>query len=175
MEIKISNLFRIKKDVTDFSPDFIVSILDPDIEKEKIPTFGDGSNILQLFFYDDDDLEKQEAPVLNYLTLMVDFFNFIVKTKKDAKVLIHCHAGASRSPAAAYIFNSLYDKTASERELFENLKKITNKPWPNRYLIELYDNHFRDERCLLPELDQYRDQFPKRYSAYQRLNKKRGI
>lgn len=176
MEVKVSALFRVHEDHAAYKPTHVVSVLDPRIEARRVPTFPGTPNVLQLFFYDDDELELQIEPIEFYLRKIVAFLNgFIEFPEKGKRLLVHCHAGASRSPAIAYILFAMELGAGRESEAFDLLLRTTNKPWPNRYLIELADGLLQRDGKLLRPLDEYRRRFPRRYAAYMRLNKNRRL
>ncbi len=174
MNIMISNLFNINVDSKAFNPSHIVSILDPKIKKEYIPRFSDKITLLQLFFYDEDDLVFQQEPIEVYIKEIINFLSdFINFDSEDKRLLVHCHAGASRSTAIVYILHYMILRNA--QAAFEHFLTITNKPWPNRYLIEVADKLLNSQGELLYPLDQYRKNFSKRYDAYRKLNIKRNL
>lgn len=175
MLIKISNLFNLSSDLEEFKPDYILSMLDPDIETSRIPIFSGCNSVLQLFFYDDDDLSKQNKPFLYNIQQIISYFTTMLIPGGGSRLLIHCHAGASRSTAAAYIFYMLALGERKEAEAFKRMLDITNKPWPSRHMIEVAEKCLgRQGECLRP-LDEYRAKNPSRYSAYVRLNRKRNL
>jgi len=54
-------------------------------------------------------------------------------------LLIHCYAGVSRSTAAAYISVLTLDPTRDERDLAEEMRRVSPTASPNRRLIEVAD------------------------------------
>lgn len=54
-------------------------------------------------------------------------------------LLVHCHMGVSRSTAAMVILMAQGDPEAGEDELFERLRAIRGKAWPNSVMIALAD------------------------------------
>ena len=176
MKVKISNLFRINEDYKLFNPTHIISIIDPRIAKEHIPTFLEQINLLQLYFYDDDDLSLQEEPIIDYIIKIVQFLDTYIRLSNAKKsIMIHCHAGASRSPAILYLLYGLKLGPNREQEAFIKMLGDTNKPWPSRFIISLADTYLQRNSKLLYPLDDYQHLFPNRYKAYVRLNRKRNL
>ncbi len=54
-------------------------------------------------------------------------------------LLVHCHMGVSRSTAAMVTLMAQGDPQAGEEELFERLRQIRGKAWPNSVMIALAD------------------------------------
>lgn len=54
------------------------------------------------------------------------------------KLLIHCHAGVSRSTAAAVIIMAR-ENPGRENEIFEQLNNIRSRNWPNSLMVNLAD------------------------------------
>jgi len=174
MKILVSNLYTIDYDNNAFNPTHVISMLDPKIKKKHIPQFSSKASVLQLFFYDDDDVDLQQTPIENHLIKIISFLDNIVKlNNKKIRLLVHCHAGASRSTAVVYILQYMLLK--DENLAFKRLLETTKKPWPNRQLINLADKHFQTKGSLLKPLEDYRAIYPKRYLAYMRLNRLRRL
>jgi predicted protein tyrosine phosphatase len=176
LEVKVSALFRVHEDHAAYGPTHVVSMLDPRIEPWRVPTFPGTPSVLQLFFYDDDELELQTEPLDACLGTILAFLKeFIDLPRQDKRLLVHCHAGASRSPAVAYVLFAMKLGEGREPEAFDQLLGRTTKPWPNRHLVEIADGLLQRHGRLLGPLDEYRRRFPRRYSAYMRLNRKRHL
>ncbi len=73
------------------------------------------------------------------------------ETRTDAAehVLIHCHAGVSRSTASAVILMSQFN-AGKEIEAFRALHEIRPRCWPNSWLIRLADE-ILDRRGVMVE------------------------
>jgi len=174
MKVKVSNLYFISRDYPVFQPTHTISILDPCIKDEYIPEFPKTKNLLRCFFYDIDKLQYQQEPIIKSVEKILNFlYEFIESSTHDKSILIHCHAGVSRSTATAYLLYCLVNE--NPETAFENLLKITNKPWPNRNMIKLADDILQRNGDLLIPLDNYTQANKNRYVAYQRLYSKRAI
>ena len=53
-------------------------------------------------------------------------------------ILVHCHAGVSRSPAAAFIL-MCQRNDGREQEAATVLRKQARHAWPNRLMVEIAD------------------------------------
>ncbi|MFB2832727.1 hypothetical protein ACE1BS_24640 [Aeromonas jandaei] len=175
MKVTISNLFRVSDDCKAINPNYILMLLDPDVNRKRIPIFPKTTRVHKLFFYDDDDLNKQMEPLQNYIIEIIEYLKTLYTKNQNISLIINCHAGASRSPAAAYILFLMQEGHGGEPRAFERLLDITNKPWPNREMIRIADELLKlDGKALVP-LDNYRKNHPKRYLAYRKLNKYRDL
>jgi len=91
------------------------------------------------------------------------------------RILVHCHAGISRSTAFTYAMIAHRAGKGNEEASFQALLSIVNKPWPNRRIIEILDEHLGHGGKLLAPLDAMRARNPKRADSYERFNEKRGL
>src|SRR5262247_3645829 len=99
MEVKVSSLARLYQDCARYRPTHVVSVLDPTVAPTRIPTFTQAQSVLQLFFHDEDDIDLQREPLDVPLRRILSFLQeFIAAAQPGKRLLVHCHAGASRSP-----------------------------------------------------------------------------
>ncbi|MDA0261969.1 MAG: protein tyrosine phosphatase, partial [Proteobacteria bacterium] len=89
------------------------------------------------------------------------------------RLLTHCHAGASRSTAAAYIALALRDGPGKELATFRELMVVTRKPWPSRMITAMADDLLSRRGAMLAPLEAYRAKHPHRLAAYVRLYQRR--
>jgi predicted protein tyrosine phosphatase len=157
-KIKVTCLPRASSAAAEWQARMVVSLLDPDLPQSAHPKIEFCPHHIFLFH----DQERQDAtghfvdmlgPVLNLVAGHLD--------SGEPRLLIHCHAGVSRSTALAYGAISILLGPGRENEAFESLLDITRKPWPNRRVVE----------CL----DAMRAQFPQRIDHYRRFNRRRGL
>jgi predicted protein tyrosine phosphatase len=100
MRIAVTSYWFAEEQARVFSPSFITSIMDPGARS---PTFRGAIPHLQINFHDiDKSQDEKTAPSPEAIKLILEFAtkNILVGNRR---VLIHCMAGVSRSPAAAYI------------------------------------------------------------------------
>ena len=176
--LRVSALFRdrLSADVTEFRPTHVVSLLDPALPPARIPTFPVGTRVLQRQFFDGDfpsELPPNEAVVREILDFLADWLESH-RGDQDARLLIHCHMGASRSTAVAMVALALVYEPGREGDAFARGLTLMNKPWPNLNVIKLADEQLGRDGALLEQLLAYRDRYPRRLRAYGRLNRRRG-
>jgi len=119
----------------------VLSILDPDHPvPEAFGTFGEHRK-LEMRFHDIIDeapgrLLPQPEHVASVLALGRDL---LAEPKATAHLLVHCHAGISRSTACmALILAQALPEQPAEAVL-ERVHKLREKAWPNLRLIEMGD------------------------------------
>ena len=78
-----------------------------------------------------------------------------VQAKPDSHVLVHCHAGISRSTAAAAILMTQH-APGREEEAFLKLLSMRKHGWPNTRMIEFADHLMKRDGALLRGLEVYR-------------------
>lgn len=111
--------------------DAIVSINDPD---EPTPPLPATARLLRLEFYDlDRPFENYTEPQPEHVQQLLE----LARTHLDAnsRVLVHCHAGISRSAAAALIL-----AIALGQEPYVAIDQVVNGPGkglPNKLLLAL--------------------------------------
>jgi predicted protein tyrosine phosphatase len=72
-------------------------------------------------------------------------------------LLIHCHAGISRSTAAAIILMARANP-GREREIFRELKRLRPKSWPNALMLEFADRLLGRDGALIAPLKAHQRQ-----------------
>lgn len=78
-----------------------------------------------------------------------------VHARPDSHVLVHCHAGISRSTAAAAILMTQH-APGREEEAFLKLLSMRKHGWPNTRMIEFADHLMKRDGALLRGLEVYR-------------------
>jgi predicted protein tyrosine phosphatase len=177
--IRVSALFngRLQKDLQDFRPTHVISLLDPTLAAHALPTFASDTVFIQRAFFD-GDAPPSDAPNEVVVRELIAFIgDWIARERNghEARLLVHCHAGAGRSTGVAFVALAMQRAHGQELEAFADLLRITNKPWPNINVVKLADGLLARDGRLLAPLQAYRTSFPRRIDAYRRLNRKRGI
>jgi predicted protein tyrosine phosphatase len=170
--IKVSCLRDVIVVAREWRASHVISLVDPTLSVADIPSLRMCAHHVFQFF----DHENPETTA-HFDTLAGEIVSRIESVVKaaDSRLLLHCHAGASRSPAFAYGALAMARGPGREAEAFADLLTITHKPWPNRRIIEALDNLLGRGGDLIQPLDSYRTRFPRRILAYRRLNRRRGL
>jgi predicted protein tyrosine phosphatase len=77
------------------------------------------------------------APEAAHIRQLIDFLG---SWDRESPLLIHCHAGISRSPAAAFIALCLLCPQISEEALAQRLREASPAAKPNRLIVRLADD-----------------------------------
>jgi predicted protein tyrosine phosphatase len=91
-DLIISDLHRILSDTARLRPDFVLSLIDPE---EPAPALGLGDRHAVLRCLDLEDADGPGPEIVAAIHAFAD------RVPDAARVIVHCHAGVSRSPAAA--------------------------------------------------------------------------
>jgi len=176
LPIRVSALHdgRLARDLAAYRPTHVVSLFDPSLAAEKIPSFGGDIRVFQRAFFDVED-SSAEGPIARVVEDLLAFLSEWSQGQDNQRLLSHCHMGASRSTAAAYLAAAMRHGPGAEAEAFQAFLGLTNKPWPNIKIVALADDILSRKGALIAPLEAYRRTYPKRIDAYHRLNQKRGL
>ena len=87
-----------------------------------------------------DIVEPQEGHTLPAAAHIDRLLAFLDNWERDAPLVIHCYAGVSRSPAAAYVAACALSPHRCEMDLAQALRRASPTATPNRRLIALADS-----------------------------------
>jgi predicted protein tyrosine phosphatase len=169
--IRVGGLHTIDADLLAFRPTHLIGILDPAMAEPAAYAAARASADMTLLRFLDHD-RPEEGPAVAHVEASLAAIDRAVAAARagPARLFIHCHAGASRSTATAYLALVRQHGTAAAEAAFAELLAITNKPWPNRRLVALADELLTAGGGLLAPLDAYRAAHPQRPRAYLRLH-----
>jgi predicted protein tyrosine phosphatase len=170
--VKVTCLPQAQSVAAEWRARLVVSLLDPDLPQSAHPKISDCRH--QIFLFHDQERQDATGHFANTLKPVIELVGEHLQGG-DPRLLIHCHAGVSRSTALAYGAIGMLLGPGLEEEAFENLLKITRKPWPNRRVVECLDDMLGREGALLAPLDAMRAEFPMRIEHYRRFNWRRGL
>jgi predicted protein tyrosine phosphatase len=119
----------------------VLSILDPDWPEPAAFLAFAPHRRLELRFH--DLLARQSAqsllPEAEHVAQLLAFGRAAMAAGPAAHVLIHCHAGVSRSTAAAALLLAQAAPDRPAPEIFTEIARLRPRAWPNLRLLELGD------------------------------------
>ncbi|MBB4199599.1 protein tyrosine phosphatase [Rhodoblastus sphagnicola] len=83
---------------------------------------------------------------------MAEFLTFLARWDRTAPLLIHCYAGVSRSPAAAFIALCALTNH-DERAIASKLRRLSPSATPNRHMAALADTLLSRQGRMVAALD----------------------
>lgn len=117
----------------------IVSIMDPGSDAPTVFETFDAHQRLDLRFHDIIDPEADMVvPDGKHIGELLRFGHAMLASPSPIKLLAHCHAGVSRSSAAATLMLAAA-RPGAPAQAFSRLLAIAPNAWPNLRMIELGD------------------------------------
>lgn len=155
--LSICGMRELPKVMAQFAPTHVISITDPGDEPLEFPNFV---IVLRLVFFDIHTMtgmvgtmlaarDRGEYPCIDHAQLILEFGR---QMPKDARVLVHCWAGVSRSTAAAYLLVCQH-MHGEEHAALELLKAIRPTAQPNRLIVKYGDHLLGAQRRMLRCVD----------------------
>jgi len=157
--IKVGGLHSIPAIVPEFRPTHLLGILDPPTPEPAIYDHDPHSRTTLLLRFQDIDASEPDGPTAAHAEKIIAFVDQVRRAhaRAPARLLIHCHAGISRSTASAYIALARDRGLDRAGDAFRQLLRIAINPWPNRRLVWLADDALCAKGRLLAPLDAYRE------------------
>ncbi len=157
-DVRIGGLHSIGTDIPSFRPTHLLGILDPFYPEPTCYDQERSARAMLLLRFLDVDVADPDGPAAAHVESIIAFVDElrVACGRSRPRLLVHCHAGISRSTASAYIAlvrEMGLDRTA---EAFQHLLQVTASPWPNRRLVSLADEALAAKGRLLAPLDAYR-------------------
>lgn len=117
----------------------VLSILDPDQpEPEAFGGYGEHAR-LELKFHDViQEMPGFEAPRVEHVEKMLQFGQDLLRDPEPARhLLVHCHAGISRSTAAMTLLLAQAQPGLGADEVLAQVVHIREKAWPNLRILSM--------------------------------------
>ncbi|MFZ5792317.1 MAG: protein tyrosine phosphatase [Pseudomonadota bacterium] len=173
LAIRVGGLHTIDADLPSFRPTHLIGILDPPMPEPPAYRHVEPEAEKTLLRFVDSESGVEGGPEAEHVQSSLEAIERALRAA-PARLFIHCHAGASRSTATAYLALACQHGAAQADTAFAALLAITNKPWPNRRIVQLADEMLGAKGRLLEPLDAYRAANPRRLRAYVRLHWQRA-
>lgn len=126
---------EVKKTAKRFQATHLISTLDPGDRVFRPPRIQPG-NHLQLWFEDEEDPTKSDAPTLAHAQVI---WNWSSQLPADARVVVHCWAGQCRSTAVGLAVWLQHNPTHTLQEASAWLKEVRPQACPNLLLAAHFD------------------------------------
>ena len=144
----------------------VLSILDPDWPvPDAFGSFGEHER-LELRFHDvieTDDPTMQPPQPLHVEQLLAFGRDLMAEPPPGANLLVHCHAGVSRSTASMILIVAQARPEAPAAAIAQEIYRIRPKAWPNLRIIEMGDAMLgRGGTLVEAVIDIYRAQIVRR-------------
>jgi predicted protein tyrosine phosphatase len=138
-------LSRVEEVVAQTGTAALVSLLNPPLTLSRPSHIApDCHLILELA----DIVAPKDGHILAGAKHIEDLLAFVRAWDRARPLVVHCYAGVSRSPAAAFIAACALS-AGPEMEIAQNLRRLSASATPNRHLIALADNILsRDGRMI---------------------------
>ena len=158
-EIRVGGLHSIGALVPEFRPTHLLGILDPPTPEPAIYEHDPDSRTTLLLRFQDIDAGQPDGPTAEHAAKIIAFADQVrtAHARTPARLLVHCHAGISRSTASAYIALARDFGIDRAADAFRVLLRVASNPWPNRRLVALADDAHGAKGRLLAPLDTYRE------------------
>ncbi|MBV8457638.1 MAG: dual specificity protein phosphatase family protein [Acetobacteraceae bacterium] len=119
----------------------VISILDPETETPAELAPLTQARHLELRFHDViDEAESVESPAPSHIEHLLRFtWELHEEGRNTAHLLIHCHAGFSRSPAAAILVLAQERPESPADDIVREIRNARPHIWPNLSMLEIGD------------------------------------
>jgi predicted protein tyrosine phosphatase len=136
----------------------VLSILDPGWPDP--PAFNDFDPHHRVAFRFNDiigPVPDEIPPTAADVALLLDYGSEVMTAGPDAHLLIHCHAGVSRSTATAALLLAQAEPARPAAEIFAEIARLRPRAWPNLLILEHGENALGRPGGIVPAVAaQYR-------------------
>jgi predicted protein tyrosine phosphatase len=119
----------------------VLSILDPDWPEPEAFLRFDPHRRLELRFHDvlAPVSGSTIVPSGEHVARLLEFGREVAALGAAAHLLVHCHAGVSRSTAATALLFAQADPSRPADDIFDQIARLRPRAWPNLRILELGD------------------------------------
>lgn len=118
----------------------VLSILDPGHpDLDAFGAYGEHAR-LELRFHDAiDQRPDEELPQSQHVEALLRFGREMLEEPGEKRLLVHCHAGVSRSTAATVLLLAQAAPELSAEAIMAEVARLRDRAWPNLRIIEIGD------------------------------------
>jgi predicted protein tyrosine phosphatase len=126
----------------------VLSILDPETP---VPSTPGNYERLELRFHDViEPAPRLQPPSPEHIRDIIAFGHYLLALPRTgAHLVVHCHAGVSRSTAAMLLILAQATPALPSAELATELLRIRGKAWPNLRMVEFGDQMLGRDGALI--------------------------
>ncbi|HUZ12331.1 MAG TPA: hypothetical protein VMU93_05735 [Caulobacteraceae bacterium] len=137
MFLIVSPLSRLAEVIAERAPSHLVTLLGPE-EMIATPAGIDPARHLRLGVH--DIAAPQPGLTAPDAALLEELLRFGRGWSGEAPMLVHCHAGISRSTATAFVLACERNPRADELEIALKMRRAAPQAYPNRRIVALADD-----------------------------------
>lgn len=138
MNIVVSPMLAVEELARELRPALMLSLLEPALQGA-LPTPPEARRHVRLTMHDIDIRQVGRiAPNEEHIRILLAEAD--LWRPEQGPALIHCHAGISRSPAAAFVFLCRRNPQTDELAIARALRKASPTASPNERIIALADD-----------------------------------
>ena len=151
----------------------LLSVLDPEFPEPESLGLLSPARRLQLRFHDTIDVRPGQILVEEEHVRQVLTFGRDLPTAKG-HLLVHCHAGISRSTAFTILLLAQALPDVSSAKIVAEIVRVRDRAWPNLRIIELGDEILDRKGTLVAAVRARHAEYAKRVPRFVRLMKELG-
>jgi predicted protein tyrosine phosphatase len=159
ISIRVCSLATVEN-YRDFDADYLVSFLNAGTQGIEVrPGWIAPDRHSKFYFDDSDEPYCVTAPTRSDVQAIVDAGSRMAFPYSNAKILIHCMAGVSRSPAGAFIFLCIHLGSGKESEALTRAIESCegNLIWPNGLMVQYADDVLARRGEMIRVLDDWKN------------------
>ena len=151
MKILVGSLRQLDALIENHAPSHVITLLAPGSDVPPCPTISPDKRLVMLFH----DLAAPMPPLLPPDGASIQrLLAFAATWDERAPVLVHCWAGVSRSPAAAFILACTRSAPGQEHAVAQRLRSASPFATPNALMIALADEALGREGRMVEAIRQ---------------------
>lgn len=151
----------------------LLSVLDPEYPEPGSLALLNPKHRLQLRFHDVIDARPGEILVaIEHVRQVLEFGRDLPQT--EGHLLVHCHAGISRSTAFTILLLAQALPEVPSREIVAEIVRIRPRAWPNLRIIELGDELLGRKGTLVAAVRARHAEYAKRVPRFVQLMRELG-
>jgi predicted protein tyrosine phosphatase len=147
--VYVCPLSRVEQVVAESGADSLVTLLSPQHPPPRVATIAPDRHLMLGLSDIVAPLDGHVLPEPDHVASLIEFFR---RWERARPLVVHCYAGVSRSPAAAFIGLCALS-AAPEIELAKKLRRLSPSATPNRRLVALADSKLSREGRMIAAID----------------------